>query len=466
MSYLMNCFRATSIVAAVSFLFISCTKPSSGNQQPEPGFDPPKITAISPDEGKPGTAITLTGTGFGRDKSKASVWFSSKEVADLTSVSDTEIKVTAPEGFSNQQVTVSVSISGSRSNAITFRYVDASAPAITSTTASCFYNSVVEIKGSNFGTDKEKLQVKFGDQTATLVEVADTKLKVLTPNLGDVTNAKVTVSKGETVSNSVSIAVDSDLNKIAIHNWTESSVRTGVEYKSGQLNVFGSSRRIHILDIELTAENKLGIGVASPHKNTVAICNDYGAVGGINAGYFPLGSSTAKDPYIRIDGVTVQTGDLGVSQMFTNSALLIHNNVATVRKFINSGTNLNEVAAAIPVSQAENIIVCGPMLLTNGTVETLNMSNSHNSSATGRTGIGVTKDGKRVFMVVVDYNSGATGVTTEQLAKIFKALGADNAMNFDGGGSSTMFVKGQGEAGRVSTNGSAMRSVRSVVYVK
>src|SRR5690606_1176456 len=143
-----------------------------------------------------------------------------------------------------------------------------------------------------------------------------------------------------------------------------------------------------------------------------------------------------------------------------------YNNVATVRKFTTGGKNQNQVAAAIPVSEATNVIVCGPMLIDNGIIEDLDMSNSHNSSSTARTGLGVTADGKRVIMVVVDYNQGATGVSTLNLAKILQALGAVNAMNFDGGGSSTMFVDGQGENGRVSVNGASMRAVKSVIYVK
>jgi exopolysaccharide biosynthesis protein len=197
------------------------------------------------------------------------------------------------------------------------------------------------------------------------------------------------------------------------------------------------------------------------------MCKDYDAVAGINGGYFPMsGATTDKDPYIRINGVTVQHGHTNVSPLFTNAALLINDNIASIRKFTENATNLNEKAAAIPVSQADNVIVCGPMLIANGNLESLDLSRSHNSSSTARTGLGVTVDGKRVLMVVVDYNQGATGVQTPQLAKILQALGAVSAMNFDGGGSSTMFVKDQGDNGRVSINTYNQRAVRSVIYVK
>ncbi|HMR83873.1 MAG TPA: phosphodiester glycosidase family protein, partial [Niabella sp.] len=92
------------------------------------------------------------------------------------------------------------------------------------------------------------------------------------------------------------------------------------------------------------------------------------------------------------------------------------------------------------------------------------------TSSTGRTGLGVSEDGKRVIMVVAEYRTSGvpppTGVSTPQLAKILQALGAFNAMNFDGGGSSSMFVKGLGTNGRVSVNGSSERAVKSVIYVK
>ena len=42
------------------------------------------------------------------------------------------------------------------------------------------------------------------------------------------------------------------------------------------------------------------------------------------------------------------------------------------------------------------------MLLTSNVIENLDMSVGHNNSQTARTGIGVTADGKRLLMVVVD----------------------------------------------------------------
>src|SRR5690606_41450268 len=53
-------------------------------------------------------------------------------------------------------------------------------------------------------------------------------------------------------------------------------------------------------------------------------------------------------------------------------------------------SNLNQVAADIPVAEAENVIVCGPMLITDDEIDIVSPTNSHNTSLTSRTGLGVT----------------------------------------------------------------------------
>lgn len=62
-----------------------------------------------------------------------------------------------------------------------------------------------------------------------------------------------------------------------------------------------------------------------------------------------------------------------------------------------------------------------------------------------RTAIGINRNGRYVYLVVVDgrqpfYSEGAT---LDELARLMKDLGAYYAMNLDGGGSSTMVVQGK-----------------------
>ncbi len=464
-------FNRKLLLISIIFLFIiSCTKKENKQEPttPTPSTPTPSIISMTPRTGTVDTELTITGENFGNNSGDVKVTFDSKN-ANITSFSPQSIKVKAPTGFSDAWVSVRVSVVNETSNKMDFFYINTTPPLIKTMSTSCFYNSTVVITGENFSSIKEDNIVKFGTVSGTVVAATSTSLKVKTPNLGDFTTVSVTVNSSGRPSNAKSIDVDLDQNKIATYDWLSTTTKPGIIYKTGQFSLFGEvQRRIYILDASLNTSNTMGIGFSTTNASTTAMCTNYNAVAGINAGYFPFGGASDKDPYIRIDGNEVQSGHLNVSQIFTNSALIINNNVATIRKFTETHKNLNQVAAAISVVEANNIIVCGPMLITSDKIEDLDMGASHNYSQTSRTGLGVTADGKRVFMVVVDTGGGVTGVTTLQLAKILQALGAVNAMNLDGGGSSTMFVEGQGASGRVNfpSGGTYQRPVRSVIYIK
>ncbi|MFY0544234.1 phosphodiester glycosidase family protein [Brevibacillus sp. H7] len=67
---------------------------------------------------------------------------------------------------------------------------------------------------------------------------------------------------------------------------------------------------------------------------------------------------------------------------------------------------------------------------------------SYIKNINARTAVGVSQDGKTLYMVTVD---GAKGVYMDEMAKIMAELGAYRAVNFDGGGSTTMSARLLGE---------------------
>lgn len=63
-----------------------------------------------------------------------------------------------------------------------------------------------------------------------------------------------------------------------------------------------------------------------------------------------------------------------------------------------------------------------------------------------RTGVGISKDNKEIIMLTIDGRSESyPGVTQEELAEFLIELGAYNAINLDGGGSTEMIVRPTGE---------------------
>jgi len=105
--------------------------------------------------------------------------------------------------------------------------------------------------------------------------------------------------------------------------------------------------------------------------------------------------------------------------------------------------------SAIPNLEIKHVIGGGPRLMKGGQIYITKNSEQFKSdiakSRAARTAVGVTKDGNLLF-VTVDKNKQAlsgrksAGVTLEELAQLMKDLGCTDAMNLDGGSSSTMVI--------------------------
>ena len=90
----------------------------------------------------------------------------------------------------------------------------------------------------------------------------------------------------------------------------------------------------------------------------------------------------------------------------------------------------------------------GPRLLTNGVHSTdefvgfEGFGQNHSGERHPRTGVGFNKDSTLVIFVVVDGRQHfSRGATMQEMATIMQGLGAWNAVNLDGGGSSTLVVR-------------------------
>ena len=61
-----------------------------------------------------------------------------------------------------------------------------------------------------------------------------------------------------------------------------------------------------------------------------------------------------------------------------------------------------------------------------------------------RTSIGFSEDGSKIIMMVIDGRGASAGVTTSMLADVMRFAGAYEAVNLDGGGSSTLYTEALG----------------------
>lgn len=85
----------------------------------------------------------------------------------------------------------------------------------------------------------------------------------------------------------------------------------------------------------------------------------------------------------------------------------------------------------------------GSIILKDGEIT---LTDINSKGANPRTGIGINKDNTELILVTIDgRDSSFTGVSQEVFGAIMKDLGAYNALNLDGGGSTTMAIKPLGQ---------------------
>ncbi len=159
----------------------------------------PAITSLSPTIGTIGTAVTITGTGFGSTQGSSTVKFNGT-TASVTSWSATSIKVTVPSGATSGNVVVHAS--GVDSNGMNFTVVT-----ITSLTPnSGAVGASVVIAGSGFGATQGSSTVKFNTTTATsITSWSATSITAIVPT--GATTGNVVVTVGGTASNGASFTV-------------------------------------------------------------------------------------------------------------------------------------------------------------------------------------------------------------------------------------------------------------------
>ena len=58
-----------------------------------------------------------------------------------------------------------------------------------------------------------------------------------------------------------------------------------------------------------------------------------------------------------------------------------------------------------------------------------------------RTAIGLTRDGRTLVLFTVDERGGSRGMTVAEVAEMLIAEGGDDALNLDGGGSTTLAMQ-------------------------
>ncbi|MHA6529429.1 phosphodiester glycosidase family protein [Paenibacillus sp. BAC0078] len=202
------------------------------------------------------------------------------------------------------------------------------------------------------------------------------------------------------------------------------------------------------------ADNSFGTNIV---EDTSVIASGNNAIFAINGDYYGF----------RDDGVIIRNGTVYRDDPVRDAMALF--NDGTMQTY-----NEDEVSSSELLAQGvTNTLSFGPILIQDGKITSdfsnvqidTNFGNRSIQNANPRTAIGMIAPNHYVFVVVDGRKEGySRGMTLAELADLMKDLGATEAYNLDGGGSSTMYFMG-----RVVNNPQGKnqeRGVSDILYIK
>ncbi len=154
---------------------------------------------------------------------------------------------------------------------------------------------------------------------------------------------------------------------------------------------------------------------------------------------------------VQHDRVTEQkTGEMpgSIFSIPADGYLLVVRSNAAIAASLPIGTSLQIDSTTVPadLKNYPNIIGAGPLLIQNGQIvldaKSEQFSDAFIREMAARSAIGQTPDGTILLVTAHDRIDGL-GATLSEMAQIMNQLGAINALNLDGGSSTTLYLGGQ-----------------------
>lgn len=229
--------------------------------------------------------------------------------------------------------------------------------------------------------------------------------------------------------------------------WYKYTSSTDKEFANQKVNVISFNPNINIGNVIL--------GYNKEKDSLSAFSKSFpGVIAGINATYFLEKKDTADYMFLRLKGKDLQTVKVPKTSIYDwkHEGMFTFNNEGTIFDIRYSPENFGKV-------KAENIVTGAPVLINNFKPVGLTFADTtgvdirklhyehylkHQGVRHPRTAIAVTGRGALLLITVDGRNKQALGMSAKELTSFLKRyFNPKSAMNIDGGGSTTMWIKGQ-----------------------
>ena len=257
---------------------------------------------------------------------------------------------------------------------------------------------------------------------------------------------------------------EADSIAIAQISWQEREIRDGVVSKTAQVQkLFDYPQTISMLEIDLNKANvsfvvSYEVSLSKTTSDRAIAAN---ALAAINGTFFNTSTGVSRH-FLKCNGTVVAT-------TATNG---VWTRVPGACRGAAAGDGQQAWSSSDEASLGgdyQQVVVSGPLMMDNGH-DVAMWANSFTTDTHPRTCVATTDDNRVLFIVFDGRLDGAKGVNLYDLRTFARQMGATDALNLDGGGSSTLYIQSYGVINHPCDNGKydheGERAVPSVLMVK
>lgn len=243
------------------------------------------------------------------------------------------------------------------------------------------------------------------------------------------------IVKGQTVSDSLAIVSA---------QWKIESPQKGIIHKYVSIpQLYQVPQSISLIEIDPGAGLKVGVTVSDKMRETSKMASEQGAIAAINGSYFDMkrGNSVC---FLKVDRQVVDTTTLGEFARRVTGAV-------SIRKGKMKIISWNRQIEKQYKGKKGIVLASGPLMLKDGRYCDWSLcEKDFIRTKHPRSAVALTKDGKILFITVDGrFPKHAGGVSIPELAHLIRILGGKDAINLDGGGSTTLWLSGAPDNGIV-----------------
>lgn len=205
-----------------------------------------------------------------------------------------------------------------------------------------------------------------------------------------------------------------------------------------QKNLFAANQYISYIEIKRKGNAPVFAfgNEIKEKKTTSAFGKELHALAAVNGTFFDVANGGSVD-FVKMDGRVVKENVLdknGKRARHQQAAIVIdQKGRLALKKWDNSPQWEHTLTEP-------QVMLSGPLLLLGSHIESLD-STSFTKARHPRTAIGVKPNGKVILLTVDGRQENAAGMSLPELRNMMRWLGCTDAINLDGGGSTTLWVK-------------------------